>query len=196
MPELPHLPLIQLTSDLPRHRRLGHSDVIPREAREREEFRQKMADECDEIFSEFKDLQEEYKGSINPELIFRITLRGSVKANEIERLGLRVLSVVDKDAVIVFSSNRHFDDFKSKLDEYVLVLERRKHPFLDAFMDLKKIDPESKIGPLLNNSPLNENENALVDIEFWFLGDDRSSIKQMDSWSSELKNLIVNGSGE
>jgi hypothetical protein len=90
MPGLPHLPLIQLTSDLPRHRRPGHSDRVPRNLEEREEFCRKVHDECDEIFADFKQLQEEYRGHINPELIFRIALKGSVKANEIERLGLKV----------------------------------------------------------------------------------------------------------
>jgi len=196
MPELPHLQLIQLTSDLPRHKKRGFSDLVPREPKEREEFSKKAHDDCDKIFAEFNELQEEYKGRIDPELIFRIDLKGSVKISEIERLGLNVLSMLDKNAIIVFSSKKHFDDFFAKLDEYVVDSDRRKHSFLDAFMDLKKIDPKTKIGPRLSKARLGRNEKAILDLEFWFLGDDKGSIRQMDKWAFELKKLIRDNCGE
>jgi hypothetical protein len=185
-----------LTSDLPRHKKRGFSDIEPREPKEREEFRKKAHDDCDKIFAEFKELQEEYKGRIDPELIFRIDLNGLVRIIEIERLGLNVLSTLDKNAIIVFSSKKHFDDFFEKLDEYAVASDSRKHSFLDAFMDLRKIDPETKIGPRLYKEDLGRNEKAVLDVEFWFLGDDRGSIRQMDKWSFELKQLIRDNDGE
>jgi hypothetical protein len=196
MPELPHLPLIKLTSDLPRRKKSGYSDILPREAKEREEFSKEAREECDKIFAEFKQLQEEYKGFIDPELIFRINLKGSVKTRDLERLGLKVLSKLDKNAIIVFSSKRHFKDFFAKLDEYVIDSKRRKHPFLDAFIDLVKIESTSKIGPYLSNMPLEKEEYAIIDLEFWLLCDDHSAIRQMDKWTSELKKLIIDNGGE
>lgn len=196
MPELPHLPLIQLTSDLPRLKKRGHSDIMPREPNEREGFSKKAHEECNKIFAEFKQLQEEYKGCIDPELIFRIDLKGSVKSSEIERLGLKLLNILGKDAVIVFSSKKHFDDFFAKLDEYAVDSKPRKHPFLDAFIDLEKIAPKTKIGTRLDTVPLGRDEKAILDLEFWFLGDDKSSVRQMDKWASELKNTIIGSGGE
>ena len=196
MPELPHLPLIQLSSDLPRLKKHGYSDLVPREPKERDEFSKKAHEECTAIFAEFRQLQEEYKGFINPELIYRIDLKGSIKTRDIERLGLRVLSVVDKNAVIVFSSNRHFEEFFARLDEYVVDSKPRKHPFLDAFIDLKRIDPKIKIGPHLDKVHLGKDEKAMLDVEFWFLGDDKDSVRQMDKWSSDLKNILRSNDGE
>lgn len=196
MPVLPHLPLILLTADLPRHKKPGYSDRVPRQPEEREEFCKKAHDECDQIFTEFKHLQEEYKGYVDPELIFHINLKGSVKATELERLGLRVLSRLNKDAIIVFSSKRHFDDFFVKLDEYKVDSERRKHSFLDAFTDLEKINPQTKLGPQLLIHPIEKNENAILDFEFWFLGNDKDSVRQMDTWASEIKNVIVENEGQ
>jgi hypothetical protein len=196
MPELPHLPLIQLTSDLPRLKRRGYSDLVPRGPNERERFGKKAHEDCDAIFAEFKQLQEEYKGSIDPELIFRIDLKALVKPSEIERMGLKLLFILDKNAIIVFSSKRHFDDFFAKLDEYVVDSTPRKHPFLDAFIDLEKIVPKTKIGPHLDNVPLGKDEKASLDVEFWFLGDDAGSVRQMDKWASKLKNIIIDNGGE
>ncbi len=196
MSELPHLPLIKLTSDLPRHKRQGYPGRIPRKPEEREEFCKKAHKECDDIFADFKQLQEEYSGYIDSELIFHISLRGSVKANEIERLGLKILSFIDKDAIIVFSSKRHFTEFFNKLDEYAIDSRRRNHPFLDAFMSLGKIDPESKIGHQLRNHPLKENEEAIIDVEFWFLGNDRYSVRQMDKWARDLRKIVEDGIGQ
>ena len=104
MTELPHLPLIKLTSDLPRLKKRGYSDLSPRTPTEREAFSKKAHEDCGKIFADFKQLQEEYRGSIDPELIFRIDLKGSVKPSEIERLGLKLLTIIDKNAIIVFSS--------------------------------------------------------------------------------------------
>ncbi|MCX6679116.1 MAG: S8 family peptidase [Methanothrix sp.] len=196
MPGLPHLPLIELTSDLPRLNKRGFSDRVPRNANERKDFSKKAHDECDQIYADFKKLQEEYKGYIDPELIFRISLKGSVKPREIQRLGLKILSVLDKNAIIVFSSKKHFDDFFGKLGEYEEDSERRKHTFLDAFSDLEKVDSKTKIGPQLQKQEFRKNENAILDIEFWFLGDDRGSVKQMDKWALELKNVILNNKGQ
>jgi hypothetical protein len=194
MQELPHLPLIKLESDLPRSRRRGASDITPREPKEREEFSEKAREDCDIIFKEFKQLQEQYKGCIEPALIYRIDLKGSVKSSDIERLGLRILSVVDKKAIIVFSSDKHFNDFYAKLDEYVIDSERRKYPFLDAFNDLEKVDEKTKKGPHLSNLTLKE--KAIVDVEFWFLGDDRDSVRQMDKWSRELRDIVICNGGK
>lgn len=196
MTELPHLPLIKLTSDLPRLKKRGYSDLSPRTPTEREAFSKKAHEDCGKIFADFKQLQEEYRGSIDPELIFRIDLKGSVKPSEIERLGLKLLTIIDKNAIIVFSSKKHFEDFFAKLDEYTTDSKPRKHPFLDAFIDLKEILQESKKGPHLNKTPLGKGERAILDIEFWFLGDDRVSVRQMDKWSSELKNIIIENGGE
>ncbi|MBK7386387.1 MAG: hypothetical protein IPI63_06510 [Methanothrix sp.] len=197
MQELPHLPLIKLESDLPRSRRRGRpdSDITPRGPKEREKFREKAREDCDKIFKEFQQLQEQYKGHIDPALIYRIDLKGSVKSSEIERLGLKILSVVDKKAIIVFSSNKHFDDFYDKLDEYVTDSARRKYPFLDAFIDLEKIDEKTKKGPHLS-SYLSSKEKAIVDVEFWFLGEDRDSVRQMDKWSRELRNIVIYNGGK
>jgi hypothetical protein len=62
MSELPHLPLIKLTSDLPRHKRQGYPGRIPRKPEEREEFCKKAHKECDDIFADFNNYRKNIVG--------------------------------------------------------------------------------------------------------------------------------------
>jgi hypothetical protein len=197
VPNLPHLRLISLTDNLSINRSRGFSRIIPRSSEEKEEFRKKVFDERDEILEEFKGLQEEYGGFVDPELIFRIKSKTKVDAKDIKRIGLKVLAIEGNDAVIVFASEGHLNKFTEKIDEYTgRSQEEKKHAFLDAFEDLKKITQSEKIGPYLSEFPINDGEKAIVDIEFWFLGSDQKSLEQMDTWAKQLDLLIESHGGQ
>lgn len=197
MPDLPHLPLLPLTDNLSIKRRSGFSQIAPRNDEEKDKFREKVFNERDAILEEFRSLQGEYKGNIDPELIFRIRSKVQVSTNDIKRIGLKALTVEGNDAIIVFASKGHLDKFTEKINEYAgMCLEGKKHAFLDAFDSLEKLTPNEKIGPYLSKSPLEGGENAIVDIEFWYLGSDPQSQDQMDLWARQIDLLIRSRGGK
>jgi subtilisin family serine protease len=134
---------------------------------------------------------------LNPGLIFKIELNNAVTEENIERLGLKILGVDIDKAVIVFSNDTHFADFKKILNEYSAEIpEGQKGPsraFLNSFEGIGKVSPEEKIGDNLSKKSLEDNEVAVLDIELWHPG--REFRKQLLEWENDIYEILKSAAG-
>jgi len=169
--KLPHLRLPVMLEGLPRSKKKAYSK--PKKERsdtERAEFGMKALDESDKIIEKISKWKDKYGNRIDPALIFKIEANSPINEKDLDRMGLKVLGVDYKDAVVVFASDAHLTEFKNVMEQHAGVKKGYKYLFIDAFEKIHEIEPQDKIGIRLRKEPLEEDETAILDIELWHLG--------------------------
>lgn len=195
---LPNLKLPILASNLVK--KAHPINIVPKNERNKEErtfFRKQTEDNLETIVSKLSELKQKYNSDINPGLIFKIELNNAITEENIERLGLKILGVDIDKAVIVFSNDAHFAEFKKILNEYSAEIpEGQKGPsraFLNSFEGIDRISPEEKIGDNLARKALTNNEVAILDIELWHPG--REFRKQLSDWEHDIAKILETAEG-
>lgn len=109
---------------------------------------------------------------INPKLVFKIQLhpQGNLDEERLRQLGLRVLAMDARKAIVVFPDQRTLDDLKRHLREYSGLEPGHIYAFLSSIDEISEIPPEEKIGRRLRAAPLDEDEVVALDIELWHPG--------------------------
>ncbi|OFV67323.1 MAG: subtilase family protein [Candidatus Syntrophoarchaeum caldarius] len=184
---------------LPRKKRKAYPK--PRKVRsdaERKTFGKKALDESEKIIEDFSKWKSKYGDKIDPKLIFKIEANSPINENDLGRMGLKILGVDYKDAVVVFADDEHLTAFKRMIEEYANEIppdqENAKHAFIHAFEDIRKIAPGEKIGVRLRKEPLKDEDIAILDIELWHLG--REYREQMLSWKDGIDRILKENGGE
>lgn len=193
---LPHLPLPVVMGGLPKKK--GRKGSYPRPEKERDDseraaFGTKSLDESDKIIEDFSKWKDRYGDRIDPALIFKIEANSPINEKTLEGMGLKVLSVDYKDAVVVFAADDHLTEFKNVIEQYAGFKEGNKYTFIDAFEEIHKIEPEDKLGVRLKKEPLKDEEIAILDIGLWHLG--REYKDQMFSWKDGIDEILKDNGG-
>jgi len=196
---LPHLDLPVMVEGLTRKKKKAYSK--PKKERsdaERAEFWTKVLDESDKIIEKFSKWKDKYGNRIDPALIFKIEANSPINEADLDKMGLRVLGVDYKDAVVVFADDEHLTEFKRMLKEHSGEIppsqKGARYAFIHAFEDLREITPDEKKGIRLRKEPLEEGGIAILDIELWHLGKEYRN--QMLSWKEGIDKILkVNGGG-
>ncbi len=124
---------------------------------------------------------------INPKLIFKIKLRknDNLEENNLPSLGLNLLAKEPKanQAIVVFSSDNELEQFREKLESYSGLNDSSyEYGYLDAIEEIVPLEPEDRIGRLLELEPLENDEIVPLDLELWHTGN-------TDEMQNYLKNL-------
>ncbi|RZN41482.1 MAG: S8 family peptidase [Methanophagales archaeon ANME-1-THS] len=195
---LPHLPLPVMVEGLTRRKKKAYSK--PKKERsdaERAEFGKKVLDETDRIIENFSKWKDKYGDRINPALIFKIEANSPINEKDLDRMGVKVLGVDYKDAVVVFADNEHLTEFKRMVEEHSGEIppsqKGARHAFIYAFEGIREIISNEKIGIRLRKEPLEEREIAILDIELWPLGKEYRN--QMLSWKEGIDKILKENGG-
>lgn len=127
---------------------------------------------------------------INPKLIFKVKLaeKSDLSDKQINDSGLNLLAKESKkkNAIVVFSSDNELVIFQERLKSYSgIKKDSPEYGYLDAIEALVPLEPEDRIGRLLELEPLVPEELAALDLELWHTGDKdemRTYINDLDKF--------------
>lgn len=116
--------------------------------------------------------------AVNPDLVFRIRLKGGIMDDTWAQSGLTLLSYGEGDRVVLFSDSAELKTFRERLDAYNQgALPDRKAPAYASFFDcieaIEPLAPTDRVGPSLRSEgvidpgQLVAADIYLLDVELW-----------------------------
>ncbi|MEH2002469.1 MAG: S8 family peptidase [Nostoc sp.] len=128
---------------------------------------------------------------LDPKLIFKIkvTEKYSFSDNLVTQTGLNVLAREPNKAIVVFSSDNELTEFKKRLENYSQIKDGPKYEYLGAIDELVPLEPEDRIGHLLDIKHVQPGELAALDLELWHTGDRKEMRKYLDDIADVLESL-------
>lgn len=146
MPDLEHLPLIRLAPLPERRKRPGFGSFPPRDF---VTHGQKIKNDTEEVLSQYK--KQPKRGEINPALILRVHLNGTVTEEEWERAGFIVLADDPDKTLILFSSDEELSAFRERVGKYTSgPVENKPNPpyagFVASIESISSVGPKDRIG--------------------------------------------------
>ena len=187
MTDYEHLELPKANIQLPKRPRtggFGRQQRSDRAAHGQELLNQAMA------LSE-PPTKEYHPFGINPKLIFKIKV---VKndydlENHLPELDLHLLAKEPKkkQAIVVFADDDRLASFQQHLRSYSNPTGvTPAYGYLDGIEALVPLQPEDRIGPLLQLEPLNPDELVPLDVELWHTG----NREEMQEYINELDKFL------
>ena len=153
-------------------KRQGGGGFKPRE--NRQQFSEIQIYNLAGIKKDFNKDKSKFKQFFDPNLIFKIKLNQTVHEEDftkfLERNGIKVISPSPegKGYWIFLAEDESLEEAEHRLKEYG---KMEKYKQFDAIDSFDPIPPEDKIGEQLKNKPLQEAEEAYLDIEIWRMED-------------------------
>lgn len=134
---------------------------------------------------------------INPKLIFKIKLSQNCifPENQLSPLGLTILAQEPKanKAIVVFTSDEELTQFRYRLETYSGINDSEyEYGYLDAIEDLVPLEPQDRIGRLLELEPVQPSELAALDLELWHTGGKSEMQGYLDKLDQFLKTFADN----
>jgi len=128
---------------------------------------------------------------LNPKLIFKLKLakNGFISDESLAASGLNCLAREPNKAIVVFPSDIELKEFKKRLENYSKITDGPKYEYLGAIDQLVPLEPEDRVGRLLQLNPVQPDEIAALDMELWHTGDRREMRDYLDQISSVLEEL-------
>jgi hypothetical protein len=194
-----HLKLPFYEKEFKRKKR-GGGGIKPREE-DRRRFSELQIINLAGIKEDFDRDKEIFKQFFDPNFIFKIKLNQRVDEEEfikfLERNMVKVISPSPegKGYWILLAEDESLNEVKKRLEEYG---EREKYKQFGAIESFEPIPPEEKIGEQLKDRPLQEGEEAYLDIEIWRMEDGRLNkfMEEGDGGKPGFKRFINNKSGK
>lgn len=186
-----HLELPTIDIELPRRSRRGYGSGEKRD--DRQTHGSKLLMQASSLVSRLP--KELAPFGINPKLIFKIKLRknDSLEENNLPSLGLYLLAKESKvnQAIVVFSSDKELNLFREKLKSYSGLSDSEyEYGYLDAIEEIVQLEPEDRIGRLLELEPLQPDELVPLDLELWNTGNNNEMqgyLKDLDVFLREYE---------
>lgn len=128
---------------------------------------------------------------LDPKLIFKIKVaeKYSFSDNLVTQTGLNVLAREPNKAIVVFSSDNELTEFKKRLENYSQIKDGPKYEYLEAIDELVPLEPEDRIGHLLDIKHVQPGELAALDLELWHTGDRKEMQNYLDKIAQVLEEL-------
>lgn len=171
MSQFEHLELPKTSIEFPRRKHGGGGGGSKRS--DRSDHGYKLLDQVSALSQRTKTKASSF--CLDPKLIFKVKLaqNGNLAEKDLSPLGLVLLAQEPKakKAIVVFASDRNLQDFRSRLENYSGIKTDYEYGYLDAVEDLVPLEPEDRIGRLLQLEPVQIGELAALDVDFWHTGD-------------------------
>ncbi len=195
LPEFyPHLPLVRTDTVQDRRRRRGGPPPVRANP---EEHGRHISESVDSVLRQFSIPSAET--GIDPALIFKIRLDGSVDEDEWRRSGLVVLSREPGSTLILFSNDQELLEFRNRLSSYQAGPQGDQiHPsYNNLFATISEdglvpLSPEDRIGARLSATPLLPEALYFLDLEIWPLGNQVNR----EARASQVREHIQSNGGE
>ncbi|MBE8989398.1 S8 family peptidase [Nostoc sp. LEGE 12450] len=128
---------------------------------------------------------------LDPKLIFKIKIadKHSFSDNLVTQIGLNILAREPNKAIVVFSSDNELTEFKKRLESYSRIKDGHKYEYLGAIDELVPLEPEDRIGHLLDIKRVQHGELAPLDLELWHTGDRKEMQNYLDKIAQVLEEL-------
>ncbi|MDZ8189273.1 MAG: S8 family peptidase [Nostoc sp. ChiSLP02] len=125
---------------------------------------------------------------LDPKLIFKIKVAEnySFSDNLVIQTGLNVLAREPNKAIVVFSSDNELTEFKKRLESYSQIKDGPKYEYLGAIDELVPLEPQDRIGRLLELKSVESGELAALDLELWHTGDR----KEMQNYLNKIAQVL------
>ena len=152
----------------------GGGRLTPR--KERQNFSELQIFNLGKIKEDFDRDKAKFKKFFDPNLLFKMELNQSVDEEEfmkfLERNHVKVISPSPegKGFWISLAEDESLDEVKRRLEEYG---KKERYKQFDAIESFQPIPSEEKIGEQLKDKPLQDGEEAYLDIEIWRMEDGR-----------------------
>lgn len=171
-----HLRLVRLPEQLER-RKTGGGGRPPN--RDPADHSRRLRAELDEAVAVQR--QRRRPDVIDPSLILRVQMTGSLLEEQWEQLGLTVLSSDIDRTLVLFSSADEMTEFRQRLDAYARGAPAgQKYPpyagFIATIESIGAVEPRDRIGLRLREEGFNDPEDfaeaaeLLLDLELWDVG--------------------------
>ncbi|MEA5504863.1 S8 family peptidase [Halotia wernerae UHCC 0503] len=128
---------------------------------------------------------------LDPKLIFKIKIakEGYLSEDDLTKTGLNLLAREPDKAIVVFASDKKLTEFKKRLENYSQIKDGPKYEYLGAIDELVPLEPEDRIGHLLDMKRVEAGEVAALDLELWHTGDRKEMRKYLDDIADVLESL-------
>lgn len=137
--------------------------------------------------------QKESSFRLDPKLIFKIKVakEHNLSEDELAKTGLTVLAREPNHnkAIVVFSSDNELTEFKKRLENYSGIRTDHRYEYLGAIDALVPLEPQDRIGRLLELEPVQAEELAPLDLELWHTGDRNEMKESLNKIANELERL-------
>lgn len=128
---------------------------------------------------------------LDPKLIFKIKLvrESNLSDDDLAKSGLTMLArePAANKAIVVFSSDAELKEFHNRMENYSGIKTDHKYDYLDAVEALTSLEPQDRLGRLLELEPLQPGEIAALDLELWHTGDRDEMRKYINQIRQDLQ---------
>ena len=132
---------------------------------------------------------------LNPKLIFKLQLsqNGYLSEDKLPPMGLTLLAQEPSasKAIVVFSDDEQLSEFRNRLETYSAD-DGFEYSYLDAIEDLVPLEPQDRIGRLLELEPMPADQIAALDLELWHTGDNREMRELINTLDQFLTDFDPN----
>ncbi len=197
MAQYDHLKLVRRPEQLERRKRPGFGASVARDPGAHSQDLQRQLDEVVQRQRAAKP-----RSTVDPSLILRVTMTGSLLEEDWEKLGLVVLSTDADKTLVLFSSTDEMTSFRQRLSAYGGgTAPGKKNPpyagFVSSIEKIGEVEARDRIGVKLRESGVVEpsdfgEHNRIVDVELWDIG----SRALRESRVSQIEVLTTAGGGE
>lgn len=175
MPELPHLPLRRVELEAARRKKPG----FPGPAKNYRQHGAKLSRQVQGTLAGFNARRT--PAGINPALVLRVKLDGSVDEEDWRRAGLVLVGHEDSRTLILFASDLELQKFRKELAAYQGGPKegRKGAPYAGIFNAIDSVgplQPADRIGRLFkqegfdNPNRFDDGQNYSIDLEVWHTG--------------------------
>jgi hypothetical protein len=184
-----HLKLPKINIELPRRSTSGGGGGTKRS--DSSSHGRQLLDQISTLIQPIKQKTSPFR--LDPKLIFKIKLakKGNLKENDLTNTGLTFLAREPNlnKAIVVFSSDNELTEFKKRLENYSGIKTDHKYEYLGAIDELVPLEPQDRIGRLLELDPVQPGELAPLDLELWHTGDRQEMKRSLDTIAEVLEDL-------
>lgn len=125
---------------------------------------------------------------LDPKLIFKIKVaqEGYLSEDDLTKTGLNFLAREPDKAIVVFASDKELTEFRKRLESYSQIKDGPKYEYLGAIDELVPLEPQDRIGRLLELKRVQPVELAALDLELWHTGDR----KEMQNYLNKIAQVL------
>ncbi len=187
-----HLPLPAWSEPLPRRPQGGGGGRDPRD--DRRAHGASLVAQARSLAVDLGQRREQARG-VDPKLVFRLHLNsafGALSEEQIERYGLSILAREPGNVVVVFPNSASLEELQRRLCEYAgMGAAGHTYGELDAIESIEPLSPKDRIGPRLQERPVQAAERAPLDVEIWHPG----SRDECRRWVTQLGERVAHAEG-